>query len=163
VTVATVTSIWFVRSIPFRHKACSTLLLGVAVSMLLVLSKRHFTIHYSIFCLAPMGLSLALALAALSTSLCQRHPASLCARWVGPAVALLCFALVLTARPRAQQYYANYQDDAQMPVSELTLTLIFDHDSLTKAYLKTMAEHYGDRSHFRAAINRYLDDVSHRY
>ena len=50
-----------------------------------------------------------------------------------------------------------------MPVSELTLTLIFDHDALTPAYLNTMAERYQDRAHFRAAIDRYLSDEANRY
>ena len=162
-TVLGVLCCWLVRGVPRQRQAFLTVLLAVAFGMLVLLSKRHFTIHYSIFYLAPLLLTLGLSLSTLAGWLQDRHPGSVTLRWSPPALAALAFGLVLTAGPRARQYYANYQDDAQMPVSELTLTLIFDHDALTPAYLNTMAERYQDRAHFRAAIDRYLSDEANRY
>ena len=75
----------------------------------------------------------------------------------------IAFALVLTAYPRLQYKYERYQSDATLPVNDLTLTFLFDHDIHTATYLKIMREHYGNREQFARALDQYLADPAHRY
>ena len=72
------------------------------------------------------------------------------------------FVLVLTLHPRLQDKYYHYQDDAMLPVKELTLIFLFDHDAHTAAYRRIMREHYHNRTEFAQALEIYLADPANR-
>jgi len=152
-----------VRGVPLRLKAFMALLLAGALGMTLVMSRRHFTIHYSIFPQVPLLLVWALALGGLADWWRTRQPDQRRARWALPAVALLVFAVVLTAYPRLEFNYQRYQTDEALPVRELTLIFLFDHDAHTATYLKIMRDHYGTREQFARTLDAYLADPSNRY
>ena len=70
---------------------------------------------------------------------------------------------MLTVYPRLQRKYTTYQNDATLPVNDLSLTFLFDHDAHTLAYRKIMQEHYGGREQFAQTLERFLADPANRY
>jgi len=152
-----------VRSVPVRLKAFIALLLAGALAMSVVMSRRHFTIHYNIFPQVPLLLVWSFSLWALADWQRTRQPASVGARWGLPLAAGLAFVLVLTAYPRLEFEYQCYQDDATLPPGGLALTFLFDHDTHTAKYLQIMRQHYGDREQFARTLEHYLADPANRY
>lgn len=157
----TLTAVLFAASrVPSRLRLLTSLLCATALGVVAILSKRHFTIHYEIYYLTPLYLAGTLALWALLKNLGSYR---LCIRPLLPVALIAANVLLAFSRTRIQQHYAVYQDDAQLPVNELTLTLLFDHDAKPHAYLDIMAAHYGDRAGFRRAIDAFLADPANRY
>ena len=155
--------VFLVRAIPIRLKAFIALLLAGALGMTLVMSQRHFTMHYSIFAQIPLLLAWPLCLYKLSDWMHAYFPEKRSFQWILPAAASLAFAVVLTAYPRLQFKYERYQIDATLPVNNFTLTFLFDHDVHPAAYLKIMRDHYGDREQFARTLDAYLADSDNRY
>ena len=152
-----------VHSVPVRLKAFIALLMAGALAMTVVMSRRHFTTHYSIFPQVPLLLTWTLCLWALTDWQRTRQPASVGSRWGLTLAASLAFVLVLTAYPRLQNKYQGYQDDATLPLQGFSLIFLFDHDSHTATYLQIMRQHYGDREQFARTLERYLADPANRY
>ncbi len=50
-----------------------------------------------------------------------------------------------------------------LPVSELTVTFMFDHDAHTSAYHEIMRKHCNSRQEFVRALNAYLADPANRH
>ena len=149
-----------VQAIPRRLKLLVALLCATAFGLVALLSKRHFMIHYEIYYLMPLFLASALALGAGFEQLAARRP---WASGLVPATALVATGVILFGQPRAQHFYANYQDDAKFPLNDLTVTFLFDHEAKTRAYLDLMARHYGDREGFRRAVDRFLADPANHF
>jgi hypothetical protein len=156
-------AVFRVKAVPRRLRAFLALLLAGALGITVVMSRRHFTIHYSIFPQVPLLLVWTLCLWALADWQRARQPAAVSARWGLPLAAGLAFVLVLTAYPRLQLKYQGYQDDASLPLQGYSLTFLFDHDSHTARYLQIMRQHYGDREQFARTLQRYLADPANRY
>jgi len=158
-----VLGILFVRQVPLRIKALITLVLLGAFGIALVMSNRHFTLHYSIFPQVPLLLVWALSLSGLSNCILNRNKSTPAIKWGHSAVAFLAFTFVLTAYPPLKQRYQNYQNDATLPVNDLTLTFLFDHDAHTATYLQIMRDHYGNRDEFKKLLEQFLNDPQNRY
>jgi hypothetical protein len=150
------------RSVPRTSKALIALLTVVAFALTLLMSRRYFTAQYSIFPQVPLLLALALSLAAVLGRQREPHPAD-ARHWGVPLLLAAAFVIMLTGYLRVRTKYLNYQDDAAVPVSSLTLTFLFDHDVHPPGYLKAMKDHYGDRDHFAEALRLYLADPANRY
>ena len=148
--------------IPQRLKAFMILLLAGALSMTLMLSKRHFSAQYSVFPQVPFLLVLSVGLFALG-SWWSRQCQVRYRPWAMPAIIVVAFAFALTVYPRVYHKYTNYQSDSTLPVSDLTLTFIFDHDTHTQAYLQAMKDHYGTRDQFAETLKYFLADPANRY
>ena len=160
---AVTVAVCFVRSVPPRLKAFILLLLVTGLGMTLLMSKRHFTAQYSIFPQVPLLLAWALSLFAFFSVWRQKEPQTNGAHWTFPVTLTAIFVLMLGVYFRLEPKYTSYQNDAALPVNELTLTFLFDHDVHTQRYLEIMKDHYGDREAFAKALDRYLSDPANRY
>jgi hypothetical protein len=144
------------RTIPVHRRAFVLLLVLAGLGLLVVLSHRHYTDHYPIFYQVPLLLAWAAGLGALAPDI------STGSRWLWPAAGIVALGLLLCAPGWVRKTYAAYQDDAGLPVNELTLTLIYDHTAHTPEYLRVMREKFASRDEFRAALDRRLADPAHR-
>lgn len=151
------------RGIPLRLKAFILLLVATGAGFVLLLSRRYYTPHYSIFPEIPLLLAGVIATSALLSAWRLRRPESPGRPWVAALLTAGCVGFLLTGSARLKPKYLVYQDDASLPVSEFTLTFMFDHDAHTRPYLAVMKQHYGTREDFARALARYLDDPAHRY
>jgi len=150
------------RPADVKPNAFLFLLLAGASGMILVMSKRHFTPYYGIFFQVPLLLASAIAAQGLLDWLQARLAARSVARWLGLLAAGMATLLLLGGLPRVRSLYENYQSDAALPVNDLTLTFIFDHDAHAAAYLKIMRDRYGSRAQFRTVLDEYLADPANR-
>ncbi|MDI1248207.1 MAG: hypothetical protein PSV13_04910 [Lacunisphaera sp.] len=149
------------RGVPLRLKGFMGLLLGGALGLTYLMSKRHFSHQYSVFPQVPLLLVWTLGLHAVLLWWRARRPGP-GMPWPALLVLLASFAIMLTAQRRVQSRYYFYQDDVGLPVNHLTLTFLFDHDAHAAAYLKLMKDRYGDRENFAKELDRYLSDPAHR-
>ena len=161
-TILVTLAICLVRSVSLRLKAFIGLLLVTALGLTYLMSKRHFADQYSIFPQVPLLLVWSLSLSALlygrRTGLPKYY-----VHWTTPLAFSAAFILTVTVYLRVQPKYYHYQDDVCLPVSNLTLTFLFDHDAHTAAYLRLMKEHYSDRITFAKRLDLYLADPANRY
>ncbi len=155
-------AVLWVRAIPLRLKALLVLLLATALGLTLLMGRRHFFAQYSIFPHVPLLLVWSLGLTALGTW-GRRQPGAGGVHWSVPVAFAAAVILALTAYLRLQPKYTFYQDDVSLPVNDLTLTFLFDHDAHPGPYLQTMRDHYGDRQQFTQNLQRYLADPANRY
>lgn len=145
------------RGAPRHLRLMSSLLVGVGIGFVLVLSRRHFSDQYSIFAQVPLLLALPLAFSGLlrpGTGTCasgDRH-------WLIVPALVAAFVLCLGVYIRLQPKHYYFQDDIRLPVSELTLTFLFDHDAHPARYRQLMQDHYQDRVGFRRHLDHYLED-----
>ena len=151
------------RPVPLRLKTFSVLLLAVAYGMVILMSRRQFFHHYSIFPTVPLVLVCSLGAFGLKTWWQAQPVPEQGGPWIGPLFFTAAFAIMIASFFQVQGTYAHNQDDADLPVRDLTLTFLFDHDVHTRAYLHTMEQHYGNREQFARALDRYLADPSNRY
>ncbi len=149
------------RATPPRLRALIAVLLASALGLALVMSRRQFLAQYSIFPQVPLLLVWVLGLSALRIG--WPGISSTAGRWLGLLALAAAFVLVLTAPARTRLKYYNFQDDLALPVRDLTLTFLFDHDAHTEAYRKIMRDHYGDRESFARTLEQYLADPANRY
>ena len=156
-------AVWFVRPVPLRLKAFIGLLLVTGLGMALLMSKRYFTAQYGIFPQVPLLLAWALCLFAFFSVLRPKEPQPNGVHWAFPVILTAIFVLTLGVYFRLEPKYTSYQNDAALPVNELTLTFLFDHDVHSQRYLEIMKRHYGSREAFAQALDRYLADPAHRY
>lgn len=160
-TPALVACLAFIPRVPSRLKAFLALLFAGGVGLTLLLSKRHFLAQYSLFAQAPFLLVWTLSLHQLAGW--AEHGLGLWRRRLALVVAVgAVAAFLLTAHRRTQHKYENYQNDAMLPLKDLSLTFLFDHDAHTAAYLRIMREHYGDRKQFARTLDHYLADPANR-
>lgn len=143
------------RSIPSRLRAFLLLLLGLGLGMTLLMSRHYFRISYPIFAQVPLLLIGPLALFGLGV---WRSPSTRAepGHWAVPVALAAALVLVLTVYLRVQPRYDTYEPDSGLPVSDLTLTLLYDSDAYPKAYRQIMETRYGGRMQFRQALDRYL-------
>lgn len=160
--IATGLALLRLRPDAVKPTAFLLLLTTGGLGMIVVLSKRHFTPYYGIFFQVPLLLAGTIAIQGLLDWLQARLAARSIARWLGLLAAGLATLLLLGGLPRVRSLYENYQSDAALPVNELTLTFIFDHDAHAAAYLKIMRDRYGSRAQFRAVLDEYLADPANR-
>ncbi|MBX3750691.1 MAG: hypothetical protein KF897_11440 [Opitutaceae bacterium] len=151
----------FMSRIPARWRALQLLLLAQALTFALVMGSREFLEQYSVFTQTPLLLIWPVGVAAL-TSLASLPadapgndwPAAL----AGTAALFLSLTVVLSLGPK----YRSFQDDATLPVRDLTITFLYDHDMHPPAYLKAMKQRYPTRVDFRAALDHHLADPANR-
>ncbi len=150
------------RSVPRQLKALAGLLLVTGMGMALLLSKRHFYAQYGIFPQVPLVLACTLSLYGLSLRRATGDPAG-GPHWTAPLVITVAFLLMFQAWFDTRFKYNFYQDDANLPVSPLTLTFIFDHDAHIPAYRQIMRDRYGTREEFARILDQYLADPANRH
>lgn len=138
------------------------LMLTGAFGMAVLMSKRGFFDQYTIFLQVPLLLAGAVASGAL-LDWWQARAAVADQRWPGTLAltGALTLALIVPA-PLAPKFYYFQTDDA-VPVSELTITLIYDHDVHPRLYLEAMKHHYPTREDFARAINLHLATPENRH
>lgn len=154
--------VFCVRAVPLRLKAFCALLWIGAIGLTLLMSRRHFLAQYSIFPQVPLLIACALCFSALETIWQARRPAA-GLHWASPLAIAAAFVVMLTVYFRLQPKYDEYQDDAALPVRDLTLTFLFDHDAHPAAYREVMKSHYGDRQQFSETLQRRLANPANRH
>jgi hypothetical protein len=152
----------WIRLTPPRLRAFIGLLVGTGLGMTLLMSRRYFFYPYLIFTQVPLLLAWPLILFGAGAWRPRTSPAE-GIHWTVPISMVAAFALMLTGYFRLQPKYRDYQSDAGLPVSELTLIQLFDHDVLPQRYQQIMANHYGDRKHFASVLELYLANPDNRY
>ena len=70
--------------------------------------------------------------------------------------------MLVTAYWRVAPKYGVYASGTGLPVNQLSVTFLFDHNAHPKEYREIMHERYGARDDFIAALERYLADPNHR-
>ena len=159
-TVAAVIGVCLVRSVPGRLKALIVLLLVNGLGMALLLSRREFLDQFGVFVQVPLLLIWPLALFGLG--LWPAHPRQP-VHWGVPVALTAAVVILLTVYFRVQPRYESFQADAPLPVNDLTLTFIFDHDAHPQQYRDIMTSHYGNRQQFAHALDLYLAEPANRY
>lgn len=149
------------RTVPLRWRAFILLLLVQGLGMMLLMSKRLFLHQYSAFVQVPFLLIWALSFAALQDRWLSRNPTA--PRWPVALATMATLFLVLTVPIALNPKYNGFQDDSALPVRDLTLTFLYDHDAHPPAYLAAMKKRYPTRAEFAAELNRFLSDPSHRH
>jgi len=137
------------------------LLLCQGLGMTALMSQRQFLDQYSIFAQVPLLLAWAFGLASLQDWWRDRSPASE-QRWPVALATAAAFILVLTAPLDLRSKYHGYQNDASLPVSELTLTYLYDHDAHPPAFLAALKSRYPTRAEFAAELNLFLSTPANR-
>jgi len=150
------------RAVPLRLKALICLLLIGSLGLTLLLCRRYFADQYSIFLHVPLLLAVVFSVSGFGMWWRQSHPVT-GAHWTRPLVLAAAIVIALTIYPRLEPKYTLYRDDVSLPVSDLTLTFIFDHDAHPQAYLQIMKEHYGTRAAFTKTLDQYLANPANRY
>lgn len=152
----------FCRGVTSHTKLLVVLLFAQAGGMSLLLSKRQFTEQYSVFVQVPLLLIWPIALAALQAWWRAHTPVSE-HKWPEVLTVGAALLLVLIHPLELRFKYDDYQDDAMVPVSDLTVTFLYDHDAHPAAFVAAMQARYPDRQAFAAELDRYLRDPAHRY
>ena len=83
--------------------------------------------------------------------------------WTVPLALAAALIFALTIHARLKPKYFFYHDDLTLPVNDLTLTFLFDHDAHPPAYQQIMHDHYGSREEFAKTLQRYLSDPANRH
>jgi hypothetical protein len=109
----------------------------------------------------PRLLAWAFGLAALHEWWLRRAPASE-QRWPVALATAAAFILVLTAPMDLRSKYNGYQEDSALPVNELTVTYLYDHDAHPAAYLAALKARYPTRNDFIAELNLFLANPANR-
>ncbi len=151
----------FFRSAPARHRALVLFLLVQGLGMTALMSQREFLAQYSLFAQVPLLLAWAFGLAALHEWWLRRAPASE-QRWPVALATAAAFILVLTAPMDLRSKYNGYQEDSALPVNELTVTYLYDHDAHPAAYLAALKARYPTRNDFIAELNLFLANPANR-
>lgn len=160
-TVVLAVGLAFFRAAPARRRALVLMLLFQGLGMTALMSQRQFLDQYSIFAQVPLLLAWAFGLAALHDWWLRRAPAAE-QRWPVALSTAAAFILVLTAPVDLRSKYHGYQEDAALPVSELTVTYLYDHDAHPPAYLAALRGRYPTRSEFAAELNFFLANPVNR-
>ena len=161
-TIAASITAFSLRVVPLPLKALIFILLAGAMSLTLLMSQRNFADQYSIFLQVPLLLALALSVAGFSAQWRQRHPTA-GVHWSTPLVLAATITFAITIYARLEPKFTSYQYDASLPVNDLAITFIFDHDAHPQAYLRAMKDHYHSRANFAKILNEYLADQTNRY
>jgi hypothetical protein len=146
--------------VTLRLRAFILLLIAGAFGLTLLMCRRFFADQYTIFFQVPLLLALSLSLSALGLWWRRRLAAGV--PWTVPLVLIAAFVLTLTIHFRLKSKYPLYQDAVPMPVNELTLTFMFDHDAHPGAYLEIMKSRYGNREQFARILDAYLANPANR-
>ncbi len=152
----------FCRGLPTSTKLLVALLFAQASGMALLLSKRQFLEQYSVFVQVPLLLSWPVALAALQTWWQARTPVRE-HKWPVVLATGVAILLVLIHPLELRFKYDDYQDDAMVPVRDLTVTFLYDHDAHPAAFIAAMKARHPDRQAFTIELDHYLNDPTHRY
>ena len=160
-SVAAVVALCVVRSGRGRLRAFIVFLVVNALGMALLLSRRGFLDQFGVYVQVPLLLAWPLGLFALGVwpdHAARRPPA----HWAVPLALTAAVVILLSVYFRVQPRYEAYQSDATLPVNDLTLTFLYDHDAHPRPYVQVMSDHYGNRQQFAHALERYLADPAHR-
>lgn len=160
-TVVLAVGLAFFRPAPARQRALVFFLLVQGLGMTALMSQREFLAQYSIFAQVPLLLAWAIGLAALHERWLRCAPASE-QRWPVALATTAAFILVLTAPLELRSKYRGYQKDAALPVNELTVTYLYDHDAHPPAYLAALKARYPTRDEFVSKLNQFLADPANR-
>lgn len=150
------------RTTPLRLRALVLLLLIQGLGMILTMSKRQFLEQYSVFVQVPLLLIWPLSAAALQAWWRQRYrqPEP---RWPFAVGATTALFLGLTMPLALIPKYSGFQNDAERPVRDFTITFFYDHDVHPQPYREAMKKHFPTRQQFAETLNRYLEEPAQRY
>jgi len=150
------------RGVNLRLRAFALLFFAQSIGMIWMMSKRQYFSQYSIFVEVPLALTWCFGLAALQ-EWWQRRANETERRWPAAIAVTAAFILMLTMPLDLAAKYIGYQDDASVPVSDFTITFLYDHDAHPEAYRAAMKARYPTRPEFVQALSRYLADPAHRH
>ena len=149
------------RGIPRSIRSMTLLLLAQGIGMVVMMSKRQFTDQYGIFAHVPLLVIWPIGLAGLDewwrnrvSPGEQNWPVAL----VASGAIILVAAMPLALAPK----YNRFQNDASLPVSDLTVTFLYDHAAHPQAYLDAMKRHYPTRREFVEALDLFLLNPANR-
>ena len=160
-TVVLVAVLICMQSIPRSSRALASLFLAQGLGMVVMMSKRQFTDQYTIFAQVPLLMVWPIGLAALLDWWRDRAPI-IEQYWPVALVASSAMILVLSMPLALASKYYSYQDDATLPVNDLTVTFLYDHEAHPPAYLEAMRRQYTTRKDFVQALDLYLRDPANR-
>ena len=148
------------RGVPRGAKALVLLLVAAGLGMLLLMSKRYFTLQYPVFVQVPLMIAVAIGVHAFWQSL----PEAMRRRergWVAVLSAGLLAGLLWGVGERMREDSINFQPNQNtLPQTHpLALIFLYSHDTHTKAYLQTMKNRYPDQTLFIRALENV---VNHR-
>ena len=149
------------RAIPARFKALIGLLWLNALVLPAILAHSYFQEPFSVFAQVPLGLVVVLGLFELGVW--RAAAPSQAGHWAVPLLLAATTVLVLTVNLRLEAKQRVYRTETDSPVSNLTLTFLYDHDAHPERYRQVMREHYGTREQFSTTLQQYLADPAHRY
>ncbi|MBI2513687.1 MAG: phospholipid carrier-dependent glycosyltransferase [Opitutae bacterium] len=160
-TTVFVVALFCFRRADLRLRVFALFFFAQSLGMMWLMSKRQYFNQYSIFVEVPLALTWCFGLAALQEWWQHRSEASE-RRWPAALVLTAAFILILTMPLKLIPKYRSNQDDAALPVPDLTITFLYDHDVHPAAYLAAMKARYPSRPDFVQALNRFLADPSNR-
>ena len=148
------------RAVPPRFKLFISLLWVNAVVMAWLLAYRGFQDQFSLFVQVPLVLVWPLSLHALGLWRSGNSPGE--AHWATPLLITASAVLLFTAVFRLEPKLRSAQTETLPPVSELTLTFLYDHDAHPARYREIMHQHYETREKFSVALAQFLANPANR-
>lgn len=144
-----------------RWRAFALLQFVLAIGMVVLLSKRQFLNQYPVFVEVPLMLTWSFGLAAMYAWWRDQADAGEL-RWPVSVAMTAAVILSLSGSLKLRSTYLANQDDRSVPVRDLTITFLYDHDAHPAAYLSAMRQRYPTRTQFAEELNRFLADPANR-
>jgi len=148
------------RAIPVRLKALIGLLWLDALILPAILAHSYFQEPFSVFAQVPLGMVIVLGLFELGVW--RADASSRTGHWAVPLIMTATTVLVLTVSLRVEAKQRVYRTETDPPVSNLTLTFLYDHDAHPERYREIMHQHYETREKFSAALAQFLANPANR-
>lgn len=150
------------KAVPMRQGALALMLITSSLGMIFMMSKRSYLEQYSLFTQLPLLLIFALYFANLPGWLEGSQPAK-AKGWPLTLAMVSALYFVLTISVPLLHKYNGFQSDAAIPVRDLTITFLYDHDAHPRAYLEVMRKRYPTRAVFETKLNQFLNNPANRY